>query len=881
MNRILATLRNLLHGRNADRDTEAELQSYLEFAAEEYARDGADRAAADRAARIHVGGTAQVAQAVREARAGEHIAAIARDVRFGIRSLRRTPTFTLAAVCVLALGVGANAAIFSVVNAALLQSLPIRDDRRVAVIWVDNPSLGRERVGPNGQDYLDWTRQATPFEDLFLFEHGGGTITGAGEPDQVKGLRVTTNFGSFLGVRPIVGRTFDAPDSTKNVILISEGYWQRTFNRDPAAIGRALMLNSVAYTIIGVLPAKATFWYPADVVVPWPIDRLRTADSDLGVFGRLKPSETFASAQAGMTVVAVRIAEMRPKDRTGWGIVVVPLRDVTVQYIRTALLVLVGAVGFVLLVACANVAGLLIVRALGRQKETAIRAALGASRGRLIQQVVIESVLLGIAGGLAGLTTAILAESLLHSAIPASIPVPAGASQVPLPQGHIDLRVLAFTVAMSLAVSVVFSIGPVLACLRDRSSSLSDGARTIGTGVGSPRYRGALIIVEAALAIVLLVGAGLMMKTFWNLVNVRPGFDAHDVLTVQLKLADDAPDSKYRQASGRVAAMTQFLHRVRAVPGVESASLSEILPLSHDDQNTGPLFLDAHATASPTDRFNAEFRIVSDGYFETMKIPLKAGRFLAPGDRIDGRRVAVIDETLAREYLGSRDPIGAHLRLGAPGAALREVVGVVGGVLDDALDHGPRPTVYIPYAQAAAQTMSLALRTTVMSSSILPSVKRAIWTVDPTEPLFNVRRMDDIVANTISAPRLAFMLLTVFAALALTLAAVGMYGVTSYAVQQRTREIGVRVAVGASRSDILWMVIGAGLRQAGAGLVIGLAGAAAGSRELATLLYGVSPLDLPTVAVVGVVFVAVACAANVAPAWRAATVNPVDALAGR
>jgi putative ABC transport system permease protein len=880
--RAFAAIKNLLRGRDADRDTEAELQSYLEYAADEYARDGADRTAAERAARVHLGGTAQVAEAVREARAGERIAAIARDVRFGVRSLRRTPTFTVSAILVLALGVGANAAIFSVVNAALLHPLPIRDDHRVAVVWIDNPSLGRSRVGPTGQDYLDWTRESTPFDDLFLFEHGSGTVTGAGEPEQVKGLRVTTNFGPFLGVRPIVGRTFDASDRTKNVILISEGYWQRTFNRDPAVTGRALTLNGVPYSVIGVLPGNATFWYPADVVVPWPLERLRTADSDLGVFGRLKPSETVASAQAAMNVVAAHVADMRPQDRRGWGIVVVPLRDVTVQYIRMALVVLAAAVGFVLLIACANVAGLLIVRALGRQKEIAIRAALGATRARLAQQIIIESLLLGAAGGIAGLAIAATAESLLHSVIPASIPVPAAASQVPLPQGRVDLRVLTFTVAVSLGVSLLFSLGPLLACLRGRLTEfLSDGARATGSGVGSTRQRGALIVVETALAIILLVGAGLMMRTFWNLVNVRPGFDPHDVVTAQLKFADDAPDSKYRDSPGRVAAMTQFLDRVRAVPGVRSAAFAQILPLSQDDQNTGSFFV-AEQPGTPSDRPpTADFRIVTDGYFETMRIPLKRGRWLTSADRADGRRVAVIDDTLARVAFGSRDPLGAHLRLGGRANAPREIVGVVGAVVDESLDKSPRPTVYIPYAQAAAQTMSLALRTGVAARSILPDVKRAIWSVDPAEPIFNVRRMDDIVSNTVSAPRLAFLLLTIFAAIALALAAVGMYGVTSYAVQQRTREIGVRVAMGASRQDILRMVIGGGLRQAALGLAIGLAGAATVSRWLATLLYGVTPLDSATVVVVSAAFVVVACAANAAPAWRAATVNPIDALTGR
>ena len=835
---------------------------------------------ARRVALVAFGGVEGVKEQYRRRAGLPWLDSVRRDLQYGLRSLLRTPGFTVAALLVLALGVGANTAIFSVVQAALLRPLPIRQDDRVAVVWIDNLALGRSRVGPTGQDYLEWKEASTPFEDLFLFEHGSGTITGQGEPEQVKGLRVTTNFAEFLGVTPVVGRAFIPSDSTRNAILLSQAYWQRRFNADPGIIGHALTLNAEPYTVIGVLPTDACFWYPADVVVPWPLDRLRKADSNLGVFGRLKPGGTFPVAQAEMDAIATGIAAARPGERKGWGISVVPIRDVTVQYIRPALLVLLGAVGCVLLIACANVANLLVARTLTRQREIAVRAALGAGRGRLVQQFLIESLLLGLAGGLLGLVSAAWGTAALGRLIPASIPVPAAASQVPLPQGHIDGSVLVFTLALSLGVGLVFGLGPMLACLHHQpAESLRDGARTIGAGGATSRSRGALVIVETTLAIVLVVGSSLMIKTFWNLLTVRPGFNPENLITMQIKFSDDAPDSPYRQPEGRTAAMTRILEQVRAVPVVQSAAMAMILPLSQDDQDRGEFAVAEQGDRARSDQLTSEFRIVTAGYFVTMGIPVRAGRTFADSDTARSQRVVVIDETLARTYFGSAKPMGRHLQFGSRPA--REIVGVVGEVRDDGLDKQPRPTIYIPYPQAPAQTMSLVVQTRADAETIVSAVKHAIWTVDPNQPLFSVRSMGDIVANTISATRVAFVLLAVFAAIALALAAVGIYSVTSYGVRQRTREIGVRMALGASRTDVLWLVIGSGMRDALAGTTVGLVAATGVSHALSSLLFRVAPFDSSTFAAVGIGFAVVALVANGIPAWRAATVNPMDALSDR
>ena len=876
----MSRLAAFVHVGGRDRDLADELESHIQLHIDDHVRSGMAPDEARRAALVALGGVEGVKEQYRRHLGLPWLESVRQDVRYGARSLLRTPGFTGAAMLVLALGVGANTAIFSVVQAALLRPLPIRRDDRVAVVWVDNLALGRSRVGPTGQDYLDWKDANPPFEDMFLFEHGSGTITGDGEPEQVKGLRVTTNFAEFLGVTPVLGRAFIPSDSTQNALLLSEAYWQRRFHADPDIVGHTVTLNSEPYTVIGVLPTDACFWYPAEVVVPWPLDRLRHADSNLGVFGRLKVAGTFPAAQAEMDAIAGRIAAARPEERKGWGISVVPLRDVTVQYIRPALLVLLGAVGCVLLIACANVANLLVARTLARQKEIAVRAALGAGRGRLVQQFLVESLVLGLAGGLLGLIAAAWGDSVLRRLIPASIPVPAAASRVLLPRGHIDASVLAFTLALSLGVSLVFGLGPMLTGFRHQpAEKLKDGARTIGAGAARSRSRGALVIIETALAIVLVVGSGLMIKTFWHLLTVRPGFNPENLITMQIKFSDDAPDSPYRQAAGRAQAVRRILEEVRAVPVVQSAALAMILPMSQDDQDRGEFVVAEQGSPTSADRLTSEFRIVTSGYFETMGIPVRTGRTFTDADTAASARVVVIDETLARAYFGSANPMGRHLQLGSLPA--REIVGVVGGVRDDGLDKEARPTIYIPYPQAPAQTMSLVVRTPADAATIVAAVKQAIWRVDPNQPLFSVRSMGDIVANTISATRVAFVLLAVFAAIALALAAVGIYSVTAYAARQRTREVGVRMALGASRTDVLWLIIGSGMRSALAGTAVGLVAATGLARALSSLLFGVAPLDSGTFAAVGVGFAVVALIANAIPAWRAATLNPTQALSDR
>jgi putative ABC transport system permease protein len=856
-----------------------ELRAHFDHQVEKHVTSGLPLEEARRRARIEFGGIDQVKEECREARGVSFIETTIQDLRYGLRMLRKSPGFAVIAVLTLALGIGANTSIFSVVNAVLLQRLPIRSADRVVVIWVTNLAEGWSRVGPSGLDYLEWKEQNKSFEDLFLFEHGSGTVTGAGEPEQVTGLRVTTNFGDFFGIKPVLGRTFrlDEAGARHNLAILSYGYWQRRFGSDPTVVGRGLTLNGERYTIIGVLPPYLAATFPSDVVVPFDTDWVKRADSDLGVFGRLKPGVTINQASAEMSLLAERIGTERP-ERKGWSIVLVPLEAVRVEYVRPALLILLGAVAFVLLIACANVSNLMLTRAIARRREVTIRAALGAGRFRLMRQFLTESILLALAGGGLGLLLALWGTDLLLRAVPSRIPVPNAADVAVLPQVHLDGTVVVFTLAIALLTGVVFALAPAFQGTRGNiAESLREDGRGSFSGVRGRRTRAALVVAEVALAFVLVVAASLMMKSFAHLLSMDLGFRPDNLLTLRIKLPNDAPNSKYREPRQRSLAFQQFLKSVDALPGVRSAALSEIVPLSHDDMDMGAFAIRDVPPPPPGVRLTADFRDVSPSYFGTMGIPLRRGRDFTDHDNADAPFVVIIDETLARHYFPNQDPIGKHVLFSAAGRP-REIVGVVGGVRDTGVDQQPRPTIYFPYPQAGDQTLSLVIRTFASPEAILPDIKNAIWAVDKDEPIFEVRTMDEIVSGLVSAPRLAFILLGIFAFLALALGAVGIYGVTSYAVSQRTHEIGVRLALGARHADVLKLVVGNGLRLALIGVAAGMLTALALTRFLTSILYGVRPSDPLTLAAVSCLLPAVAALASYIPARRASRVDPVRAL---
>jgi len=879
--RLRSFFRNLLRRNHADGDLDAEVRAHLDLLTEEKRRAGMPSEEARRASRIELGGLEQVKEEVRGARAGAWLDSFWGDVRFGARQLRRNPGFTAVAVLTLALGIGANAAIFSVIHQTLLQPLPSRNASRLAVIWVNNLASGWSRIGPTGLDYLDWKEQSKSFDDLFLFEHGTGTVTGQGEPEQVAGLRVTTNFGEFFGIKPLLGRTFRLEEGAArhNYAILGCGYWQRRFGSDPSVVGRGLTLNGDPYTIIGVLPPEFAALFPSDVVVPFDTEWVKRVDTDLGVFGMLKSGVTLEQATAEMSVIAQRVALTRPS-RKGFGVVLVRLADVRVEYLRPALLVLLGAVGFVLLISCANVANLMLARSVVRQREVGIRMALGAGRPRLIRQFLAESTLLSLLGGAAGSLLALWSTGLLAIFVPSRIPVPNAADQVLLPGIHMSGAAFAFTLLVSLVTGIVLGLIPALQSLRcNMNEALKEGGRGfLAAGPRAHRSRSTLVIVETALAFVLVIGAGLMIKSFWHLLEANPGFRPDHLMTLRIKLPTDATDSPYREPRQRAAAFQRFLASVEALPGIQSAAFTEIVPLSQDDMDMGYFVVQENPPLPPGEHLAADYRDITPRYFATMGIPLAKGRAFAEQDDLDRPRVVIIDETLARRFFPNQDPIGKHLQIPDATRPSREIVGVAGGVRDTGFDQQPRPTIYFPFQQSPDQTMSLVVRTTLPPSAALPAIKNAIWSVDKNQPVFQIRSMDEIISGVVSAQRLAFLLLGVFAFLALALAAIGIYGVTSYVVSERTHEIGVRMALGAQPRDVSRLVLGHGATLAGVGVLGGLVAALALTRLLSSLLFGVSATDASIFSGVAALLFFVALAACYFPARRATRVDPIMAL---
>ena len=863
-----------------DRELADEMESHLQMHIEDNLARGMTPAEARRQAVIKLGGVEQTKESYRERRGLPFLDTLLQDIRFAFRMLRKSPGFTAVAVLTLALGIGANTAIFNAVNATLLQPLPVRHASRLVVIWVNNLQSGWSRIGPTGLDYLDWKEQSKSFDDLFLFEHGTGTVTGQGEPEQVAGLRVTTNFGDFFGIKPLLGRTFRVDEGTArhNLVILGYGYWQRRFGADRSVVGRGLTLNGEQYTIIGVLPADFAVLFSADVIVPFDAEWLKRVDSDLGVFGSLKPGVTLKQATGEMTVIAQRIAIARPS-RKGFGVVLVPLEDVRVEYLRPALLVLLGAVGFVLLIACANVANLMLARSVVRQREVAIRMALGAGRLRLVRQFLCESILLSLFGGAAGSLLALWSTALLAAFVPSHIPVPNAADQVMLPKIHMSGAAFAFTLIISLLAGIILGMIPAFQSLRcNVNESLKEGGRGFATGRHGHRTRSALVVVESALAFVLVIGAGLMIKSFWRLLEVNPGFHSNHLLTLRIKLPTDVKGSKYQDLHQRSAAFERFLESVETVPGIQSVAVAEIVPLSQDDMDMGYFVVKESPPMSPGEHLAADYRDVSASYFATMGIPLIRGRVFTAQDNLDHPRVVVIDEAFARQFFPNEDPVGKHLQVPDARQTAREIVGVVGGVRDVGFDQQPRPTIYFPSLQTADQTMSLVVRTALPTSTILPAIKNAIWSVDKDQPVFEVRSMTEIIAGIVSAQRLAFILLGVFAVLALALAGMGIYGVTSYVVSERTHEIGVRMALGAQPRDISRLVLGHGARHAGIGIACGVVAALALTRLLSSLLFGVSVTDPLIFFGVAALLLIVALAACYVPARRAMRVDPMVAL---
>jgi putative ABC transport system permease protein len=803
---------------------------------------------------------------------------LTQDIRYALRVLAKNPAFTIIAVIALALGIGANSAIFSVVDAVLLRPLPFKHPEQLVMLWENAAHQGFPKNTPSPANFLDWQKQAQSFTGIAAMAERSFNLTGVGEPERLDGRRVSANLFELLGVPAMLGRTF-VPEDDKpgtHVVLLSYSLWQRRFGSDPAVIGRALTLNGESYTIVGVMPrlvqlsgyenVSDQLWVP----IAFPAEEAaQRGNHFLEVIARIKPGVTLKQAQAEMETIAARLEQQYPDYNMRIGAVVVPLHEQVVGDIKPALLVLLGAVGFVLLIACANVANLLLARAAVRQKEIAVRLALGANQSRLIRQFLTESVLLAMFGAGLGLLLAFLGLRALRTFIPASI---SQAETI-----HIDARVLIFTVLIAVVTGVAFGLAPAIQGSHlNLNDTLKEGGRDSAGGSKGNRVRSLLVIGEVAISFVLLIGAGLLINSFFHLRNLDPGFRADHLLTMKVDLSE----VKYPDRERRAAFFDEVMRRIHELPGVQSAAVADNLPLTYNG-NSMTIGVEGVTDPPPGQRPDVIFRAIGPGYFKTMGIPIVGGRDFTDQDKPDSKDVVVISEKTAQHFWPGQDPIGKRLKPGSSTSKSewREVIGIVKDVRQNDLIAPPKMQMYFSYRQPKEiAANALAVRTTVEPMSLAGSVRNAIWSVDKDQTVADIDTMDHIVAKAVARQRFSMLLLGVFAALALLLASVGIYGVMSYSVAQRTREIGIRMALGARRADVLQMTVGQGLKLVGAGMILGLGAAFLLTRVMATLLYGISATDPITFIGISVVLLAVAVLASYVPALRATKVDPITAL---
>ena len=793
------------------------------------------------------------------------------NLRLALRSLRRAPGFTLAAVATLALGIGANTAIFSAVNGILLNPLPYPDPDRLMVVWGHHTTIGRETASL--PDYLDWRAQARSFEALAAMTNTRFNVTEAGEPEVVNGAVATADLLRVFGVVPSVGRGFRAEEErggAPRVAMLGEGYWRRRFGAEPGVVGGRITLSGVPHTVVGIVPAGLRLQQPVDVWTPLATDTTRPRRADfLTVFGRLRPGVPQDRAQQEMTTIMRRLETEYPQSNAGWGAEVVALREQMIGEIRPALLLFMGAVGLVLLVACANVANLMLARAAGRSRELTIRAALGASRARLAGALLLESVLLGLLGGVLGLLLALWGVEGLRALGPDTLPR--------VDEVGIDARVLVFALLLSLGAGLLFGLAPVWRVAGgDLHGGLAGGGRGVAGTAGIHRARSALVLGEVALAFVLLAGASLLLRSFDRLQRVDPGFAADRVLTARVTL----PRLAYPEPERWVAFGRALLARTTTEPGVQAAALVSDAPLGDSPPYWSFEIQGAEARPAGAVQDAAVFT-TSAGYFETLRIPLVRGRLFEAGDRSGAPDVVLISEAAAERFWKGRDPIGARITFGDPAdpeARWGTVVGVVGNVRHERLNDEAGPQIYIPFEQAPVRSMVVALRTSGDPLTLVPAVRRALAELDADLPLADVGTLESRKAVALARPRVNATVLGGFALAALLLAGVGIYGVVAYGVVQRTRELGIRMALGAGGASLLRLVIRQGLTPVLGGLVIGLLGALAGGRLLRGLLFGIGSGDPATLVLVTCFLAAVALVAMYLPARRASKADPMVAL---
>ena len=798
------------------------------------------------------------------------------DLRYATRTLVKKPGFVLVAVVTLALGIGGSTAIFTVVNSALLRGLPYRSSNELYHLWERTPQKEFNRREFSYPDYQDY-QQNSVFTGLAGYTGGGAILSGSGEPESVPAARASANFFSVLGVDPIVGRTFqdgeDKPGGPK-VTVLTYGLWQRKFGGDPNAVGKQLTINGESYTVIGVLPQTFQFALrPADLWLPYqptPNQLSRRFMHGTNLIGRLKPGVSANQAQSELSVIASRIEQQFKDSHAGTVATLVPLQEEVVGNVRPILFVLLAAVGFVLLIACANVASLLLTRSLARQKEVAVRSALGASRWRVIRQLLTESLLLSIVGGAAGLLIAYWGTPALVAVLPQS-----QLNAMPfLKSVQIDRSILLFSFGLSLLTGLIFGLAPALhSSSLDLNEVLKEGGRNTSAGVGY-RLRSAMVISEIALAVVLLIGAGLMMKSLFRLLQTNVGFKTENLLTMTIVL----PATKYTEDSQCIAFNDQLKERVQSLPGVSGTGTVNILPLNGG--NTTRFIVEGDPVPPPGQEVEANIRTVNDTYFQTLGVPLLAGRMFDESDKTDGQDVVIIGKSVADKVFPGRDPVGRKIKYTALDSEALLIVGVVGDVKITGLDQAIKPVLYYPFRQSASIFANLVVRTKGDPTVLANAVRSEVRNIEPGAAILNVNSMDEMISQTPASfmRRFPALLISIFAAVALLLASIGIYGVVSYSVSQQTHFIGIRMALGASPADILKMVMKQGIVLALLGVGIGVTAAFGLMRLLRDLLFEVKTTDVSTFVFVSAVLFVVALLACFLPARRATKVDPLVAL---
>jgi predicted permease len=878
---ILRTrLRALFRRESVLQDIEEELRIHVEMETERNIERGMPPDEAQAAARKSFGQLSRNTELSYDIRGGGWLETFWQDLRYGARMLRKQPGFSLIAVLTLALGIGANTAIFSVVNAVLVKPLLYPHSDLVVQIWQTNPRANRWGEWISYPAFVDYRRQNRVFEDIGAYRTWLWNITGGDHPEVLRGARVTSNLFSVLSVQPMLGRSFlpeEEQPGRNQVVILSYGFWQRRFGSDPALVGKTVTIDGLNHTVVGVMPPGFDLPYnvssavfASDAWIP-PGDDPELEDRgspNYRVLARLKPGITIQQAQANIEAIALGLAEQYPENRE-MSATVVGLQQNLVKEARPTLLLLLGAVGFVLLIACANVANLQLTRTTARQKEAAIRLALGASRLQLIRQLLTESMLLALLGGAAGLLLAIWGVEFL---------VRLGPDIPRLQDTSIDPRVISFTLVLSLATGVIFGMAPAFQGSRiDLNETLKESGIRAQAGSGRGRTRSLLVITEMALALMLLISAGLFIQSFMRLQKVDPGFNPHGVLTAYIML----PSSKYTEPRRQAAFFKEVINRIEALPGVEAVGGASSMPFTGTN-DAGYFRIEGIPERRAGDPLiEAEQPKITPGYIRAMEIPVLMGRSFNWADNENSPQVAVVSEALVQLYWPNEDPIGKRLSInndsdGKP--VWRQIVGVVKDVKHDGLAKQPRPVIFSPLLQYPVPYTILAIRTHTDPSSLSPAIRRAVTAVDSEQPIFRINTMERFISDSVSDSRFQTQLLTVFAAVALALAAVGIYGVVGYSVNQRTHEIGIRLALGARQRDVLKMVVKQGMELATTGVVIGLAGAFALTRLMKDFLFGVNASDPLTFGVIALILTLIALLACYFPARRATKVDPLVAL---